>query len=147
MDDRETAVLDERAIGATLTQYCRAVDDRRFDHVAALFTDDARLHTMGRTLAGRAAIREFFGPMPDAAPSRPASAHVLSNVVVELDGDAAIAESDWMMLTREESGATVIALAGRYRDRLERVGDRWRIAERSVVALARPRPAGESLNG
>ena len=147
MDDRAAAMLDEWAIGATLTQYCRAVDDRRFDHVAALFTDDARLHTMGRTLAGRAAIREFFGPAPDAAPPRPASAHVLSNVIVELDGDAAVAESEWMMLTRDESGATGIALAGRYRDRLARVGDGWQIAERTVVALARARPAPGSLNG
>ena len=90
---------------------------------------------MGRTLEGHDDIRAFWGPGVDQAYARPSTADVLSNIVADIDGDTARVESDWCMLAREEHGGTSIALAGRYRDRMQRVGASWRIAEREVVAL------------
>ncbi len=143
--DAADTMSDEWAIGVTLARYCRAVDDHRFDQLAEIFTTDARLHTMGRTLAGHDEILAFFGPMSATRPDRPATADALSNVLVELDGDTASVESDWMMLARNDTGATRIALAGRYRDRMARDGSTWRIADREVVALARPRPVDDAV--
>jgi hypothetical protein len=41
------------------------------------------------------------------------------------------------MIQRDETGATGIALAGRYRDELVRLDGEWRISVRTPVALAK----------
>jgi 3-phenylpropionate/cinnamic acid dioxygenase small subunit len=137
-EEFERSAYDRWAINETLVRYCRWLDDGLLERVVELFTEDARFHTMGRTLEGHDDIRAFWGPGVDQAYTRPSTAHVLSNIVADIDGDTARVESDWCMLAREEHGGTSIALAGRYRDRMQRVGASWRIAEREVVALARP---------
>ena len=137
-EDIERTVHDQWAIGDLLVRYCRWVDDGLLERAVQLFTEDARFHTMGRTLRGHDDIRAFWGPGADQPPARPSTAHLLSNIVADVDGDTAQVESDWCMLTRDEHGGTSIALAGRYRDRMRRVGASWRIAEREVVTLARP---------
>jgi 3-phenylpropionate/cinnamic acid dioxygenase small subunit len=63
--------------------------------------------------------------------------HVLSNTLIDVDGDTARAESDWVMIQREETGKTSIVLAGRYRDELERLDEGWRLSSRTPVVLAR----------
>lgn len=132
-------LLDELAVAKVLAQYCRALDDRRYDDVAQLFTDDAVFETMGRSLRGRAEIRMFFPPGEPL--DRPESIHLLSNVVVTLEGARAVVASDWAMLERDAAGATGIALAGRYDDVVVSGADgRWRISRRRVTALARNQP-------
>lgn len=132
-------LLDELAVAKVLAQYCRALDDHRYDDVAELFTDEAVFETMGRSLRGRAEIRSFFPPTDPL--DRPQSIHLLSNVVVAVEGTRAAATSDWAMLERDEAGAARIVLAGRYDDVVVPDADgRWRIAHRRVSALARKQP-------
>ncbi len=132
------ALLDELAVARLLARYCRALDDRRYDDLVGLFTDDAVFETMGRSLRGREEIRGFFPP--DASPlTRPESMHVLSNVVADVRGARAVATSDWVMLQRDAGGATTVVLAGRYDDVLVCERDAgWRIYTRTAIALARP---------
>jgi uncharacterized protein (TIGR02246 family) len=136
---RDEHLLEELAVAKVLAQYCRALDDRRYDDVAALFTDDAVFETMGQSLHGRAEIRRFF---PSGEPlERPESIHLLSNVVVAVEGTRAAVTSDWSMLERDDAGTTRIVLAGRYDDLVVSGDDgRWRIARRRVSSLARKQP-------
>jgi hypothetical protein len=50
--------------------------------------------------------------------------------VIDLDGDRAHVDSYWQLLERDGDGHPVLAAFGRYHDRLERDGGRWRLAER-----------------
>lgn len=134
MDDAR--MRDEWAIGRVLARYCRYLDDQRYDDVVALFAPDGVLDSMGTRAEGHAAIRAFFPELGQVG-DRPETMHSLSNVVVEMEGDAARAESDWVMIRRDEHGATGIVLAGRYRDELQRLDGEWYFSSRAPVALAR----------
>jgi 3-phenylpropionate/cinnamic acid dioxygenase small subunit len=136
MDD--ATMRDELAIGRVLTRYCRYLDDGRYDDVVALFAPDGVLDSMGTRAEGQEAIRAFF-PASTPSPGRPSAVHVLSSPVIEVDGDRARAESDWVMIQRDEGGATDIVLAGRYRDELSRIDGEWRLSSRTPVSLARRR--------
>jgi len=134
MDD--ATMRDEWAIGRVLARYCRFLDDQRYDDVVALFAPEGVLDSMGTRAEGREAIRAFF-PEDRPTEGRPTSAHVLSNPVIDVDGDTARAESDWVMIQRDETGATGIVLAGRYRDELVRIDGEWLFSNRTPIALAR----------
>lgn len=59
--------------------------------------------------------------------------HFLGNVLIELDGDVARAETYCVAYHRLQ-GADVDSIAGlRYIDRFERRNDEWRIAHRAIV--------------
>jgi uncharacterized protein (TIGR02246 family) len=129
-------LLQELAISKLLARYCRALDDHRYDDVVECFTGDAVFETMGRTLAGREQIRAFFPPDGERR-SRPDAIHVLSNAVAEVHDVAATAVSDWMLIRRGADGAIGVVLAGRYHDALVCEDGEWRLARRTVTALAR----------
>lgn len=130
-------MADEWSIRSTIERYCRHLDDRRFPSLLELFAEDAVFFTMGQELRGRRAIAEFLRADETTPLSRPHSAHLLSNCVVEVEGDEATAETDWTMIRRTPDGDIVIDLAGRYQDHLCRSGDTWRFTERRAIALAR----------
>ena len=142
-------VLDKLAIREVLERYMRHNDDGAADRIAELFDEDAVLQVVGRHIVGRAAIRELYrgdrdqDPPPWTDPGellkQPASVHVSSNPVIEVDGDTATSELDFLVVRRNEHGAAVNALVGRYRDRLRRLDDgRWVITSRVGVSVARP---------
>jgi 3-phenylpropionate/cinnamic acid dioxygenase small subunit len=135
MDDSN--LLDELRIVRVLSRYCRNLDDERFDALPTLFAADAVFETMGKRLEGRAAIREFFPRDSGGGGHRPTGTHLLSNPVIDIDGDQADAESDWAMVRRDAQGVCTIVLAGRYRDRFVRTDGEWLIEHRKADALAR----------
>jgi ketosteroid isomerase-like protein len=119
-----------------LSRYCRYLDDGETQKCVLLFTQDAVMFSMGQELRGREAIAAFF-PASEKR-DRLTTMHILSNCLVDLDGDTASAETDWVMLARATEGkGTVIGLAGRYRDRLRYEGNEWLICERRIVTLAK----------
>jgi ketosteroid isomerase-like protein len=140
--------LDKLAIRELLERYMRFNDDLAADRIAELFDEDARFQVMGRVIVGREAIRAMFdrdgaNRPPWTAPgelfNQPASAHFSSNPVVDVDGDTASAESDFLVVRRDETGRAKSVLVGRYRDRLRRLADgRWVITTRTGVSVARP---------
>jgi len=132
---------DERAVARVLATYTRCLDDGRSQELAELFTEDGVLRAMNQEVSGRSAIEAFIASrMELRADGRPSSMHVLSNCLIDVDGDEATAESDWVYLRREGEGVQV-ALAGRYRDRLARNSQGvWRIVEKEASALSRPPP-------
>jgi ketosteroid isomerase-like protein len=145
--DRQTQ--DEAGIRRTLERYMRADDDRSLDGMVSCFAPDAVYRVMGREFQGHDGIRAFLGGSgfedglprwsdPGQLMKPPMSTHVLSNPVMEIDGDSAAVESDFSVFERDEAGHGVIVLLGRYRDRFERQADgRWLIIDRTGVSMAR----------
>lgn len=137
-----TPMHDEWQIRSLLERYCRHLDDRQYARVAECFTEDCVYFTMGRELCGRADLLSFFPEAPAQKPDRPTAQHLLSNVVIDIDGDSAAAESDWTLVERGPDGLSRIVLAGRYRDRLARgADDVWRIQHRRAIALQKAEAA------
>jgi 3-phenylpropionate/cinnamic acid dioxygenase small subunit len=146
-DDR--ALLDEVAVRRTLERYMRANDDKDLDRILELFAPDAVYRVAGGQFVGHEKIAAFLRSLgfeamrprwtaADRLLVMPRLAHLLSNPVIDVDGDDARAESDFAVLDRDERGHGRIVLLGRYRDRLHRVaGHHWLFTERTGVSMAR----------
>lgn len=140
--------IDKLEIRELLERYMRYNDDRAADKMVELFDEDVRFQVVGRVYAGREELRELFS-MADPNPphwtepgelfKQPGSVHVSSNPVIDIEGDSATAETDFLVVTRDENGRAHSSLVGRYRDRLHRRDDgRWVILTRTGVSVARP---------
>jgi uncharacterized protein (TIGR02246 family) len=122
-------VTDEEGVRRTLALYCQLCDDGRFDEWTDLYTDDATFAVMGQTQVGRDAIKAWI---EQAQPEDKRGKHFLGQSVVDIDGDAASAVTDYTFVSK----AYVITSAGRYHDTLERGGDgRWRFRTREIRFL------------
>jgi 3-phenylpropionate/cinnamic acid dioxygenase small subunit len=143
------AWIDKLAIREVLERYMRYNDDGALDRIVELFDADARYQVVGRVLRGHDEIRAFLAGngFADGRPQwtdpgellkQPRSMHVSSNPIIDVDGDQATAESEFLVLQRDEQGHARITLAGRYRDRLRKIEGRWLITTRTGVSLARP---------
>lgn len=142
---------DKLAIRDLLERYMRYNDDGALDLVVGCFHEDGIYQVSGRILRGHGDLREFFstgGSFIDNRPKwtepgelykQPRSVHICSNPIIEIDGDTARAESDFVVLTRDSGGHAKISLLGRYRDELRRdERGQWLIAKRTGVSAARP---------
>jgi hypothetical protein len=151
-DDHRVTVprewIDKLEIRELLERYMRYNDDRAADKLVELLDDDIRFQIVGKVYAGREEVRQLFstaGPNPPhwTEPGellkQPGSVHVSSNPIIEIDGDTATAETDFLVINRDERGHAYSALVGRYRDRLRRREDgRWVISTRTGVSVGRP---------
>jgi len=137
--------VDKLAIRELIERGMRYVDDQDGKRLAELFDDDGVMQLAGMVF-DRAAIKSIGLPErpaswmePGELLKQPAGTHFSSNPVIEVDGDTATAETDLVVLSRDESGRARITLIARYRDRLRRTGDgRWLITNRTGVSIARP---------
>jgi uncharacterized protein (TIGR02246 family) len=129
--------VSESAVRRTLVEYCQTLDDGRFDEWIDVFTDDVVFLVMGRRLQGRAELRAFIEPTQQAEAR---GRHMLSEPLVEVDGDEARVSTDYAFVSRDNQ----VMSSGRYHDVLRREPDRWRISRREIVFTGdRPVPAEE----
>jgi ketosteroid isomerase-like protein len=139
LSDRPTRPVrpadDEAAILRTLTEYCFACDDARFDALAECFTEDATLIVPNEVVEGRAAIAAWFVTAQGRPEQR--GKHLTTNVQCDLDGDRAVVLADFAWL-RFSHGRVVPGTIGRYVDEMERTGDRWRFRRREIQLLRAP---------
>lgn len=148
---------DKLAIRDVLERYMRYNDDGALDRLVALFDADAVFQVVGRVFRGHDEIRAFLGTGgtfaddkprwtdPDQLLRQPRGSHVSSNPVIDLDVDAgtATAETDFVVLQRDEDGRARVTLVGRYRDRLRKNDEgQWVFVARTGVSLARPGEEG-----
>lgn len=143
------ALEDEFLIRRVLEHYMRYNDDRAIDRLLSLFAEDAIYRVAGREYVGHEEMRSFLGGagFHEGQPRwtdegqlmvMPRSMHLMTNPVIDVAGDHATAESEFVVIVRDDSGRPKMSLVGRYRDRLRRdpvAG--WLFTERTGVSLAR----------
>jgi 3-phenylpropionate/cinnamic acid dioxygenase small subunit len=117
-----------------LISYCRAVDDRETDKLWRLFDVDCEFIFVDDAIAhGVDEIRENLGGRIDGAIRH---RHILTNSIVEIDGDTATAKSDWYLIKPAAGQAWDIEGAGYYHDEMRRSPGGWLFTRREI----RPAP-------
>jgi ketosteroid isomerase-like protein len=143
--------IDRLQIREIVERSVRAIDDGDAATFAELFAEDGVLQLAGTVFAGRPALRSMFGggeghprwTEPGQLLKQPGSMHLTANPVIDVDGDAATAETDMIAMIRSEDGRARITLLARYRDRLRRdAGGGWLISSRTGVSLGVPGEVG-----
>jgi len=131
MDDLEAKVqelLDRQAILDCLHRINRGIDRDDLDLVASCYHPDA-LDDHGFYVGSGPGMAEWAMAGHTESPS---SQHHITNHLVELDGDEAHAETYFLAVNRQASGAVTVA-CGRYLDRFERRNGEWRVAARVCI--------------
>jgi 3-phenylpropionate/cinnamic acid dioxygenase small subunit len=129
------ALQDKQEITEICYRYGLAVDGRDWAALAALFTPDADAYYLDLpSCHGYQAIEDTCRV---ALTPLSATQHLISNVVVRLDGDRA--ESTCYLQAQHVKAGTEggdnFVIAGRYDDQLVRTPDGWRIRERRLKAM------------
>ena len=126
----------QREIENLLAKYAELVDSGDFEQIGALldsctFTLNDRPPVRGAAAIVRLA-REAIVVHDDGTPR---TKHVTTNINLEIDEDAGVASSRsyWTVLQAVAGFPLQPVAAGRYEDRFERSGDRWRFARRRVI--------------
>ncbi len=131
MDAKRLQILcDERDVERTLNQFARAMDERDWSAMAEILAADARGDFGTGRLHGSAAIIEMIrGFLDNCGPTQ----HLLGNVVIDVDGDAAISRA-YIHDVHLRSGAepsTRFYTLGDYTDTWRRRADgSWCLTER-----------------
>lgn len=129
--------MDGRAeIVALVHDYAERLDGGDLDGVAALFEHATwRSDTTGQTLRGTDEVRRVYDRVV-LYDGSPRTKHLITNLVVDPapDGGTAAARCCFTVLQGVVPGQPIrVILAGRYVDRFERAGGRWRFAGRLFV--------------
>jgi ketosteroid isomerase-like protein len=145
----DDVTADELFIRRMLEQYMRHNDDKALDRILALFAPDAVYRVGGGEHVGHEAMRRFLVGVgfrerqprwtdDDELMVMPRSMHLMTNPIIEVDGDEATVESEFVVLVRDAGGHPRMSLIGRYRDRLRRDAVAgWLFTERTGVSIAR----------
>jgi 3-phenylpropionate/cinnamic acid dioxygenase small subunit len=146
-NDRQGVWLEKLAIREVLERFMRCDDDKAMDQMMELFDEEAVFQAGDGEHVGHDAIRAFISRTQQPDPPhwtspgqlgrQPSTAHVCVNPLIEVDGDAATAESDFVVFMLDETERPFPAYVGRFRDHLRREeSGRWLITNRSSVTLA-----------
>jgi 3-phenylpropionate/cinnamic acid dioxygenase small subunit len=120
---------DQDEIRELLARYCFALDEERFEDMAALFTLDGVWETAFGTGNGRAGIVAQARSI--SQPNRPRRVHLTTNMVIDLNGDLATVRSNWLLFQNGESGPE-IGSGGAYYDRVVKIGGQWLFRHRRI---------------
>ena len=136
-DRRIDALLDKQEIYELMCRYCRGVDRMDKELVLSCFwpgATDVHLGMHGRLHTGTA--EEFFDYEWEGFKGFTASQHYLCNMLIEVDGDNAVAETYQFSFYWREPGTDPELNwqnANRYLDVFERRDGEWRILRRDFI--------------
>ena len=135
---------DIEEIRTLLLNYGRHLDSRDFGAYSRLFAKEGEWAGGLGMVQGPAAIQVFM-EKNIAGPNRGNTYHLLSNFVIEVNGDTATAWSRWAFVTPAPDGKPVISQGGHYDDTLIRENGRWRFKRRVASSdLPRTSPAAKA---
>jgi hypothetical protein len=126
-------LLDKEAIRECLYRYCRGIDRIDESLLKSAFWPDAH-DDHGGSFAGNA--MDYCDYVLPRLKSMAATHHMIGNVMIRLQTDAATVESYFWASHRypdAQGQEADLLLAGRYLDRMERRSGAWRIASRHAV--------------
>jgi 3-phenylpropionate/cinnamic acid dioxygenase small subunit len=122
-------MTDKDEIRELLARYCFALDEERFDDMAALFVPDGVWETAFGTGTGRAGIAAQARSI--SRPDRPRRVHLTTNIVIDLNGDQASVRSNWLLFQNGENGPE-IGSGGGYYDTVAKVDGTWFFRHRRI---------------
>ena len=131
-----SALEEKDAIRELLAEYCFRLDGGDFDGMAALFTDDGTWDTAFGSATGRPAIAALAREIRRrAGDNRPRAIHLVTNILVKLDGERAEVRSNWTVVQNAPAGSGEgprIGSGGAYADRLAKQDGRWLFQYRKI---------------
>ena len=125
-------IKDRLEIQELMYRYAEMVDRRDWPQMDQIFALEARID-YASTGGHAGPFRETLAWLDRALESWPINLHIISNLIIEFDGDLATARCYFhapMARETEEGPQYVITNAGHYQDRLIRTPTGWRILER-----------------
>ena len=132
LEEKLRDLLAEREIQSVLLRYCRGVDRCDTGLIADCFHEDAR-DDHGNWLASGCNVAEHIVALVKPGSAR--AMHFMGNVLIEVEGDVAFAES-YLLAFRSfdrDGKSYTRTRAVRFVDRFEQRSGVWRISERVVV--------------
>lgn len=142
LEQRVQELEDRAEIQQLLINYGRSLDGRDFETYAQMFAVDGEwigsIGTFKGPSAIQAAMEDAFKLPPDK-PAGPGFIHLLTNAVIEIEGDHATAVSKWTFITLADNRPGISNI-GRYDDTLIRENGRWKFQRRvAPSALIMPK--------
>jgi uncharacterized protein (TIGR02246 family) len=147
---------DRAEIEDLQARYLFALDWQDADAYAATFAPDGVLDWAGGIVRGREAIRaevrnmraSFAKREATDAPARPARLrHLVSNVVIRVDGDRATSVAEWFEINNDSRTRwPMVQGYGHFEDEFRRVDGRWLIASHKIYNEAMDSRAAGARN-
>jgi hypothetical protein len=126
---------DRAAIAALLHAYAERLDSGDLPGVASLFAAATlRGDRSGSVRRGCDEALALYRGTVRLYDGRPCTQHVITNLLIELDGDRASGRCAFTVLQARPDLPLQAILAGRYHDRFERHGGCWRFTDRLILA-------------
>ncbi len=127
-----SAVLEAKdAIRELMATYAQALDACRFADVAACFAADGEWTTDYGAARGPAEIETFITGIVPLKGEGPQRKHYITNIIIKVDGDAASAVSDYLVVRESESGLIPV-MGGTYRDQFVQTPVGWRFSRKEL---------------
>jgi uncharacterized protein (TIGR02246 family) len=127
-----TSLEEKDAVREVLAEYCFRLDGGDYDGMAALFAEDGTWDTAFGKATGRPAIAQLARDIrARAGDNRPRAIHLVTNIAITLDGDAAEVRSNWTVVQNGPEGPK-IGSGGGYADRMVKQGGRWLFRYRKI---------------
>ncbi len=123
---------DTEEIRTLLLNYGRHLDSRDLDAYSQLFAQEGEWVGGFGSAKSPAGIKAFMEENLGTGPNRGGTYHILSNFIIELDGDRATAWSRWAFITPGPENSVRVAQGGRYEDILVRQDGVWKFQRREA---------------
>nr|WP_166176032.1 nuclear transport factor 2 family protein [Altererythrobacter segetis] len=135
LEQRVQRMEDESAIRKVLIEYGAFLDAKDYHSYAGLFASQGVWQGGFGTFTGPAAIEKMLVDnlgAPEPGFVNKANFHLLSNPIIEIDGDRAHVTSKYLFWTKSADNKPTPLLAGRYVDDFVRENGQWKIAKRAT---------------
>jgi hypothetical protein len=136
LEARVQRIEDHMEIERLLMEYGRSLDNRDFATYSRLFASNGEwsgtLGTYRGPVAIQAAMEKSFAAATDIP--KGTNYHLLTNAIIDIDGDHATAVSKWAFVMLGENKPPQIAAAGFYEDTLVRENGQWKFLRRVARA-------------
>ena len=129
---------DREQIRDLLHEYGRSFDERRLEDYANLFAEDGEWSAGSIVARGPAEVLEMVRKAAEAIPAPPGcrNFHVMTNMMIEVDGDRATAWSRFSFIEPGADGSRNFSGSGVYDDELVRRNGRWMFLRRTLTGDA-----------
>lgn len=113
-------------------EYRRHLDARDMYSYSRLFCRDGEWTGRTGSAVGPDGIQAMLEAnlAPNPAPPGATSWHIVSNPLIDLDGDGATASTTWALIRRADGDEPKVVLLGHYDDVLAREDGHWRFKRR-----------------